>query len=505
MRFWFSHRWVACCVGFLGLLGMVVGGLGWTESSLTPVDVLERSIAERPEPELWLSGDSDPKNIVLKGFLTKTEPYPISLETVLALVDTQNLLLAQSRVGKQAENARFYQKLTDFLPDFYGQYNHTRFNGVVQIFGSDTIKIYQTSIEPRMAVNYRVYPGGKLVFDALAARRRVNASKARVEQTFQEQLSTATQGYYDFLEAQMRLDFVKTGLDEANQQLAVDEARFRVGVGTKLQVMQAKTQVAQRTRELIWARGQLEKAQQALLNQLNLDTDVALNPDPMDAVPLALVADAVSVDTLIHQAVAVHPLVRRLHKEEKALKWDARSVVAEVIPYVDLDAYVSYRGPAYDKLGLNRFGGITARTQLGDNSGLSIPARWLERHRLIQQKQLEIQAAVRTVEKSVVDAYMDSIAAKTAIEAAKAEREAADESYRLSKGRYNAGVGVLLDVLTAQAALNQARADLVQSVMDFNRAQVRLLQATGLASKDTIASGLTDAQVETMTQESGDE
>ncbi len=456
----------------------------------TAVEVLEQAVNDQT-PLTFVDN-----KVVLKGFLTKTEEYPIDLKTVLQLVDQQNLTLAQSRMGKKVQSARFYQSLSEFLPDFYGQYDQSRFNGVVQIFGNETVKIYQTRIEPQMGVTYRVYPGGKTLFDALSSRRQVNASESLVKQTFQQQLSTATQAYYDFLEAQMKLDFVQVGLDEAKEQMKVDESRYRVGIGTKLQVMQAKTQVAQRTRESILAKGAVEKAQQALLNTLNLDVSVSLTPNPLDAVPQRLIDTDTPVKKLILNAVINHPTVQRLQKEEKALRWQSRSVVSELVPYVDLNAYISYRGPAFDRLGLNRFGGLTARTQFGENSGLSIPLRWLEQHRLIKQKQLETKAAVRQIEQDVVNAHMDSIAEESAVEASRNERDAANEAYRLSKGRYKAGVGILLDVLNAQAALNQSRSNLVQSVMAFNKAQVRLLEAVGVASETTITTGLDTALLE---------
>lgn len=462
------------------------------------VEHLERSV-DVHEP-VFLTGRN-----TLEGILVKTAPYPIDLKTVLELADLQNLSIAQDRMGKKVASARFYQSLSEFLPDFYAQYGHSRFNGVVQIFGNETLKIYQTAIEPQFGVTYRVYPGGKTLFDALAARRTVNASQSLLKQTYQEQLATAVENYYSFLEAQMKLEFVKLSLDEAKEQLNVDESRYNIGVGTKLQVMQAKTQVAQRTLDVVLAEGTVAKAQQALLNTLNLDTSVKLTSNPLDAAPTRLIDDLPTVEQLTTIAIKNHPWLKKLQKEEKALRWQSRSVVSEVIPYADLNAYFSYRGPAHDKLGLNRYGGVMVKTQFGDNAGLSIPTRWLEQHRLIKQKQLEIEAAIRNVETEVINAYMDSLAADSAVEATKNAKYSSEEAYRLAKGRYQAGVGILLDVLTAQSDLNTARSNLVESVMAFNRAQVQLVKALGLANQETLITGV-EPQVlnNTLTEDTAD-
>jgi outer membrane protein TolC len=54
---------------------------------------------------------------------------------------------------------------------------------------------------------------------------------------------------------------------------------------------------------------------------------------------------------------------------------------------------------------------------------------------------------------------------------------AAQSAFDLSHERFQAGVGLELEVLDAEAALQKARTDLVS--VDYNQTQVRLLQALG--------------------------
>jgi hypothetical protein len=60
--------------------------------------------------------------------------------------------------------------------------------------------------------------------------------------------------------------------------------------------------------------------------------------------------------------------------------------------------------------------------------------------------------------------------------------EAAEEAYRLSILRVQAGEGITLEILNAQAALTQARAGVETSRYDYLNAYALLLRALGVDS-----------------------
>ncbi len=469
--------WVLWCAGAVAL----------AQYAAQPASVSSSSSDKAVSEKTVLNRQPD---IVLQGTLLKTESFPIDLKTVLQLTEDQNLLIARQRLGTKIEKSRFYQDLAGFLPDFKGFYDHRRFQGVVQLFGNQTLAIRQTVIEPGMSLSHRLYPGGKRIFDALASRRRVNASQSLVKETYQQQLARAVEGYYDLLGAQYLEEFARKSLAEAEAQMAVDEARLKAGVGTRLEVMLSKTAEAKRRREWIDANNGIVKAEQALLNRLNLDVNIHLLAEPSDATIHRLLASDLPSETLIAQALKKHPALHRLRQELKSMKWESRSVLSEMVPSVDLNAAMSYRGPHFNQLGLNRSGGFSVQTSFGDGLGLAIPTRWLEKHRLVKQKLLEQQAQIRDIESAVINAHLDSQSFEQAITASKEEKSAAEESLRLSLGRYKAGVGIQLNVLKAEASLSSARSAWVQSVIDFNKAQIQLLEALGEVSKKTLLQGL---------------
>jgi len=67
----------------------------------------------------------------------------------------------------------------------------------------------------------------------------------------------------------------------------------------------------------------------------------------------------------------------------------------------------------------------------------------------------------------VEQAYLNLLEVSERIGATDKEVEAAQENLRLAQGRYDAGVGTILDLTDAQLSLTNAEADQVRALTDF--------------------------------------
>ncbi|MGH8729208.1 MAG: TolC family protein, partial [Burkholderiales bacterium] len=63
-----------------------------------------------------------------------------------------------------------------------------------------------------------------------------------------------------------------------------------------------------------------------------------------------------------------------------------------------------------------------------------------------------------------------------------------DQSAEVALGRYKAGVGTLLDLLTAQSDLATARVQFIQSQLDWYTGLARLAYSRGALSVDPIVT-----------------
>lgn len=427
---------------------------------------------------------------VLRASVTKARAYPITLEAALKLIEDQNLPIARDRLTAKLQNTAFLRSLSDMLPDVYATYDQSRFQGVIQIFGDQTIPIYRTQYVPQLLGRWTLYPGGRQIFEALAAKRRHQAARTQVLDTLQNQLAQTAAEYYLLIEAKVRVENAKASIAEATSQVRQSEARLKAGVGTKLDLAQAESQLAVRERELIDAENATARAEQTLLNRLNLDPNIGLEPLDALAQPRVLVPMHLTTDELVAWASQHNPALKVVDSDLKALSAESKGIISRVVPSVTLQTYINGTGPAWDKLGLSRFGGLTLEANLLENLGTAIPLDYRAKRLEYRRLQVERQALLRDIQSQVVFAFLDSRAFAKAILTAQEQLLAAQEAYRLSKGRYRAGLGINLDVLSAEAALNNARDTLARAILGFNRAQVDLLRAIGESTVSNLMTGL---------------
>jgi outer membrane protein TolC len=329
----------------------------------------------------------------------------------------------------------------------------------------------------------------------LAAKRRTVAANWGVSETYQQQLTQAIQEYYSLLEAQLERDNALQSIRELQNQVRINEAKWKAGTGTKLDWMRSQTQQAQQERVLVNAENRVAQVEQALLNRLDLDVNVSLEAK-LPNTPLAdlrhvLVPESSEIASLVRVAITNHPSLKRFNEEIRALGIDYKAIRSDFLPSVTLTTFMNGTGPRFADLALSRFGGLAINVNLLENLGLRIPFRLQEKRAEIAQRILDQKTQLRAVEASVVQAFLNIRAFDKNIQVSAQEEALAQEAYRLALGRYQAGVGINIDVIDSQTDLANARNNLARAVLNYNRAQVQLLEALGLVSPDHLIHGVT--------------
>jgi outer membrane protein TolC len=436
------------------------------------------------------SGGSDPWSALLNASVTKERSIPIDLPSVLKLVEAQNLPLAQSRVTSKMEDLAYYRLLGNLLPDILATYTQSRFQGSILVFGNSTVNSYQTRIIPQVAASWVINPGGQDVFLALAAKQRAKGAKFSVLDTMNTQLSVAAIQYYDLLSSEAQVENAQLSIRETEAQVKLNEARMNSGVGTKLDLERARSQLLARQQILIDAENTLARSQQGLLNILNLDPSVQLTPTQMPVQAHPLVPFDLTTEQLVSRALINNPTLQISAMELKALKDESKAALGSFLPSLTLQSYIGGLGSELHQLGLTRFGGLTLQTNLLSNMGTAVPLDYATSRLAVKREQLIRSQQIRDTETLVINAYLDSRSSVKAILAAQEQLSVSQEAYRLALGRFQAGLGINVDVLNAQTALAASRTLVVRTLLSFNQAQVRLLTALGDATPPHIINGI---------------
>ena len=89
----------------------------------------------------------------------------------------------------------------------------------------------------------------------------------------------------------------------------------------------------------------------------------------------------------------------------------------------------------------------------------------------------------------VRNAFVQVLDKEKNIEEASNETDSALEELRLAELRKLSGLGLNLDIITAQRDYTQAQVDKAQAIINFDIAQAQLVHDMGLISVDAVTSG----------------
>jgi len=270
--------------------------------------------------------------------------------------------------------------------------------------------------------------------------------------------------------------------DIAAQLLSLAEAQVQAGVSAPLDVTRARTQLVAAQGALIVARNQRQKA--------DIDLALSLGADPATAYRLAdtltsdLGASLAPADTAQALALALErraDLASETAAGERA-RAEGRSIAYERLPRVDLAADYGPNGMTVPSTRLTQDVALVVSIPLLD--GFRREARGAEQQAAARESDARAGDLRRRIAAQVRAALLDI---GTGIEqhGVAAQRLAlAVEELDEARERFASGVAGNIDVINAQANLNQARDAEIDSRYATAAARVGLAWATGVA--DTI-------------------
>ncbi len=338
-----------------------------------------------------------------------------------------------------------------------------------------------TSWQIGLDAQYLLYDFGGREARSEAAESLLAASLASHEASVRDLYLQTVTAYFNLLTAQAAV--VAAREVEASALAAFKAADARVGAGTSIPVdrLQSKTQYTQRQIERIRAEGTAARLQgelAALMGDASqnrftvVDNDWAFSQTPdID----------IKVDALIEAARTRRPELRAAEATLLAREAGVKSARADGLPR--LSAYVDARRQDLDALAID-----------SSSVGVSLAIPLFTGYRNTYQiAAAQTQAALAAVDRDSVnnqvalDVWRAYYKLKSETEADSRSTdlvESAAAAEKLALGRYQAGLGILLDVLSAQASLAQARYTQLLTQLGLRVARAELAQAMGELSWD---------------------
>lgn len=317
------------------------------------------------------------------------------------------------------------------------------------------------------------------------AKQILAAANATQDATIQSVFLSAVQAYYQLFAAQAAVESAKEAEKSALESLNSAAARYNFGAGTPADKLQAQTAYSQAVLNRIQAEGSMRNAGGSLANSMGMDANLSFRISP----PVIQIPDArfeQDVGELIEEARKQRPDLAAAEAQVNAAKAAAEAAKASGMPTVSLSTSVNRNHSTLTDYANNSVLGVSISFPLftGYNTTYRIQAAQEQiETRLAQQARLSQQVAL-----DVWKSYQVVVTETQAVRSSADLVASATQSERAALGRYKAGVGSILDVLTAQSALASARLQNIQAVFNWYLAKATLAHAMGRLDLSTIGS-----------------
>lgn len=336
----------------------------------------------------------------------------------------------------------------------------------------------QTRISPSISLSYVLFDFGARARATEAARYALLAANLSQNRALQDIVLRVEQAYYQLLGARQTIGATDETLKTAQASFDAANARRQAGIATVGDVYQAQTAVAQARLALQRAKGEANKFKGELASAVGLAVNTAFEVATPSELPLREVKS--SVDAYLVKARAARPDLAAAEAEFRAARARVDAAIAQGRPSIELAASV---GRSYASNGND-----ISINSIGLNLRIPLFSGYRTRYSVAQTKARVEQLAAtrerieREIELEVWRAYSDLETANAQIDSARALSESATLSRQVAQERYRAGVGNVLELLTAQAAEADARVQVIQAELGWYSALSRLNNAIGIFS-----------------------
>ena len=331
------------------------------------------------------------------------------------------------------------------------------------------------TLGPSIDVSYLLFDFGGRAADIEQARQTLISAGFNHNQVIQDIVLLTERAYYGVLYSRALLDAQSATLKERRASLDAAEARHRAGVATIADVLEARTAFSQAQLTYETYEGQMRQQEGLLATTIGVPVTTKLDVGSLPSeLPLKDVSEA--VDSYITQAMTARPELAASRAIVRRAEARVRSVRSSFLPSVRTTASTGYS-----------FGGGDSNTPYAIGVALRFPLFTGFRNIFdLRAARLGVDLATedaRNAEQQVaLDVWSSYHALSTATQRVRTSRDllrSAQESLEVAQGRYRGGVGTILELLTAQAALELARAQEVQARADWLISVAQLAHDTG--------------------------
>lgn len=437
--------------------------------------------AQQPIPDAQqLNPNSNPLSFPTKADEVEVDlEQPITLKQAIELAIKNNRDIETARLNVQRAEQELRQAKAALYPNL-------ETTAILQNSDDDSPTINPftgaetegdgaaTAVSGDVEINYDIYTGGRRGADIRRATKELTVNELNLETQVEQTRFEASSDYYDLQESDSNVNIENAAVEDAQQTLKDAQLLEQAGLGTRFDVLRAEVELAQAQQRLNTAKANQNIARRQLSTTLSLGEKVELKT--ADAVEEAGTWELSLAETIV-QAYKNRAELEQFLLQREIGEENRQIALASIRPNVEGFAQYNFSEEFDDDRDLTNGYALGARLQwqFYDGGAAKASARQFETDTEIAETQFANQR--NTVRFEVEQAYFGLQSNKQNIGTATKAVELAEESLRLARLRFQAGVGTQTDVIDAQTQLTAARGDLLTSIIDYNQSYAQLQRA----------------------------
>ncbi len=472
----------------------------------------QQSIVETIE----LNPSNNPLSLPTKPEEVKTPTQtPITLEEAIALALKNNKEIQEGKLQVESDTAALREAKADLYPtlDLDAGFDYSN-EAFLESISDETIDdsvdeliennpniseneartiiedeyedydISSAEISADLTLSYDIYDGGFRGANIRSAAKTLRSSQLGLEALIEQAVYETARDYYSLQNNDSLVEIQAAAVTDANQTLKDARLLEKAGTGTKFDVFRAEVALAQAKQALTSAQEDRNIARRQLAETISIahDSDLA-TADPIKVIDTWKLALPESIVLAFKNRAELKQflLQRDIGAEQRQIALSAaRPTISAAASYgIDDDFEDSY--DVSDPYTV----GLSLQWRLFDGGAAKAEARQAEKDIEIAETQFANQR--NQIRFAVEQAYFGLESNLKNMTTASQEVDLAEESLRLARMRFNAGVGTQTEVIDAQTDLTTARGNLLTSIIDYNQSFISLKRQISKADGDDSA------------------
>lgn len=456
----------------------------WSYAPSTPSQTWSPPICERPMP----LSDQDPH--------LPEQPDPYSLAEIIDIALHNNQQTKITWAQARAAAASWGQTQSPFFPSMQGSFAYLRArepsfsssapsgnfspSGSTGLTDVSVTDIYYSLWGPQFSLSYLIYDFGTTRATSEAAKQALYSADWTHNEAILSVLQTVMNDFYNYLYQGQLLVADEADIETAELTLTSALAGFDSGVRDVSDVLQAKTQLLQH--QTTWAaqKQNVENAYTTLLTDMGLPANKKILTQNM---PSILPSEDVlpPVDTLISVALQNRPDLMAMEATVRSNQQTLLAAKRQFLPQFNYNFDIAknyYNGGLEDKYNFTSTLSVTMPLFKGFYYRNAI--RIAEANAKAAEEQMR-QTELSVIQQVTSYHYNVKVAFET-VQFAQGFLNAAKEQYDVALAQYKQGTNTILNVVSAQSSLADARAQLANALDQWYTSLANLAYATGLLS-----------------------